>query len=400
MDNDGFGLTTPAPPPRGGSYSQWVNRAITLARGTDRRIVSLFESTVPEPRAALRSTVARLIEPDFGSSYVSAFSGGNPIVLDILAARYGVTRERVLCTTGATACLSLLFRAYGGPDAHVLIETPGFDLFADLAVDRRTAVTHFSRCRPDYAIDPDEVAALIRPNTRMILLSNLHNPSGMPLDHGVLCRLAELAERRDVLLVVDEVYGDYADASVRPCAAAAISPAVVSVSSLTKIYGLATLRCGWVVGAQRVIDRLRSFDARLEFGRSNLAHAVAAEVLRDPAPFERYTHDIVSRAHPVVEGWLRQMDAEGLMTGDLPDAGCIAFPRLVGIDDTEAFAEALIREHGIIVAPGEYFGAAGHVRIGFALPIEQLAPALAGLGDALRTARDEATGRSDRVAAC
>jgi aspartate/methionine/tyrosine aminotransferase len=339
---------------------------------------------VPEPRALLREVVADLVQPDFKPFYVSAFAGGNPVAIEILAARYGVGSEQVLCTAGATSGLSLLFRTFGRPGDHALVETPGFDLFHDLAADRGVAVEGFRRRAPDYAIDPAEVEAKLRPGTRFIILSNLHNPSGMALDYGVLRQLGAIAEKQGALLIVDEVYGDYADRAVRPCAAAALSPAIVSVSSLTKIFGLATLRCGWIVGAASVIDALRDVDSRLEFARSNLSHAVATGVLGDPAPFEAYTRDILAASRPIVARWLATTTQEGLVDATLPDAGCIFFPRLVGVDDTEAFARRLIEERGVIVAPGEYFGAPGHVRIGFGLPPAQLEPALNSLTEALR----------------
>jgi len=376
-----------APGIRRQSYAQWVRQAISLARGKGDPVVSLFESSVPEPRALLRAAIAATIEPDFGPYYVSAFSGGNPFVLEVLAARYGVGRNQVLGTTGATGGLALLYGAFTQPGDHILVETPGFDLFQDLAATRGVAVGTFARRNADYAIDPAEVEALLRPETRLIVLSNLHNPSGMALDYAVLCKLAELAERRGVLLVVDEVYGDYADAAARPTPAVSLSPAVVSVSSLTKIYGLATLRCGWIVGAAQVVEAVRDLGSRLEFGISTLSHAVAARVIEDPAPFLAYSQGVIARSRPVVANWLAAMQAEGLVEGALPQTGCIFFPRLVGVDDTEAFAAQLIEERGVIVAPGEYFGAAGHVRIGFGLPSDALESALGSLADALRAHR-------------
>ncbi|MES2059150.1 MAG: pyridoxal phosphate-dependent aminotransferase [Pseudomonadota bacterium] len=379
--------TANAPEPRRQSYAQWVRQAIGLARGKGTPVISLFESSVPEPRALLRAAVAATVEPDFGHFYVSAFSGGNPFVIDMLAARYGVARDQILGTTGATGGLSLLYGAFTRPGDHILVETPGFDLFQDLAATRGVAIGTFTRRAPDYGIDPAEVEARLRPETRLIVLSNLHNPSGMALDHEVLVRLAEIAERRGVLLVVDEVYGDYADASVRPGPAVALSPAVVSVSSLTKIYGLATLRCGWIVGAASVVEAVRDLGSRLEFGISTLSHAVAARVIEDSAPFLAHSQGVIARSRPLIARWLAEMRAEGLVEGDLPEAGCIFFPRLVGVDDTEAFAAQLIEERGVIVAPGEYFGAAGHVRIGFGLQPGVLEPALEILADALRARR-------------
>lgn len=365
------------------SYAQWVARAIRLARSRTTPLVSLFESSVPEPKALLRSAVSATIEPEFSQYYASAFGGGNRYVLELIADSYKVSREQVICTTGATGGLALLYRAFARPGDHVLVETPGFDLFQDLADDRGLAIDTFQRKGADYSIDPVEVEALLRPDTRLIVLSNLHNPSGMALDYEVLGKLAAMAERRGALLVVDEVYGDYAGAEARPCPAATLSPAVVSVSSLTKIFGLSTLRCGWIVGAPAVMQVVRNASTRLEFGVSNLAHAVAAQILSNPAPFSDYTGAILAQARPVVEKWVAAMTAEGLVEISLPEAGCIAFPRLVGIQDTEAFAHRLI-DRGVILAPGEYFGRAGHVRLGFGLPREVLAPALEILADELR----------------
>ena len=384
MNGQDHDARTDGSPRFGQNYAQWVSAALALARNVDPRVISLFESSVPEPRALLREVVADLVQPDFKPLYVSAFAGGNPVAIEILAARYGVGSEQVLCTAGATSGLSLLFRTFGRPGDHALVETPGFDLFHDVAADRGVSVESFRRRMPDYAIDPAEVEAKLRPNTRLIILSNLHNPSGMALDYGVLRQLGAIAEKQGALLIVDEVYGDYADRAVRPSAAAALSPAIVSVSSLTKIFGLATLRCGWIVGAASVVGALRDVDSRLEFTRSNLSHAVAASILSNPAPFEAYTRDILAASRPIVARWLATTTQEGLVDATLPDAGCIFFPRLVGVDDTEAFARRLIEERGVIVAPGEYFGAPGHVRIGFGLPPAQLEPALNSLTEALR----------------
>lgn len=370
------------------SYSRWVGRAIRLARQSDLAPVNLFESSVPEPRMELRNAIAALIEPDFGNSYCSAFAGGNPRVLEMLAESYGVSSEQVLCTTGATGSLSLLFRTFGKDGAHALIETPGFDLFGDLARDRGMAYDTFRRTAPDYSIDLGEISALLRPETRLIVLSNLHNPSGLALQHETLVQLARMAEEHGALLVVDEVYGDYADAEARPCPASTISPSVVSISSLTKIFGLATLRCGWIVGAGPVIADLRDVDSRLEFGRSNLAHAVAAQVLQNPQPFGDHTRGILANARPIIEEWFSEMSREGLIEGVLPRFGCIVFPRLVGIGDTDAFATELIQTHRVIVAPGEYFGSPGCVRIGFGLPPLDLQFGLASLSEALKKHRE------------
>lgn len=366
------------------SYAQWVRRAIAMSRARGGETVSLFESSVPEPRELLRQAVLETVEPAFSDYYVSAFGDGNPFVRAMLADRYGVTREQVLCTTGATGALSLIYRAFLKPGDHVLVETPGFDLFIGLAQAQGVAVDGFPRQGDRFAIDVADLEARLKPQTRLVVLSDLHNPSGMQLDEATLRALAELAERRGFVLVVDEVYADYAEGERRRGAAAALSPAVISISSLTKIYGLGVLRCGWIVGAPDLVARLRAFNGQVEFGVSTLSHAVAAQVLTAADRFGTATRDVVARCRPRFEAWFDRMKAEGLMAGALPEDGCICFPSLPGIDDTRAFSEWLIGKAGVIVAPGEYFGAPGHIRIGFCQRDDHLEAGLSGLENGLR----------------
>lgn len=380
--------------PHEGSYAQWVRGALAAVRAHHGNAVSLFESSVPEPRELLRKTVLEAVEPTFSEYYVSAFGDGNPFVRDCLAQRYGVEREQVLCTTGATGSLSLIYRAFVHAGDHVLIETPGFDLFSDLAKASGATIGHFHRSGPRFAIDLADIEAQLRPNTRLVVLSDLHNPSGMAVSQDVLLALAKLAERHGFLLVADEVYGDYAPIERRPGPASARSPSVISLSSLTKIYGLGALRCGWIVGAREVVDALRSLNGRIEFSVSTLSHAIAAHVMTNPDAFAQHSRSYVERCRPRFQSWFERMVADGLMGGELPDDGCICFPALPGVADSRAFSEWLMRRSGIIVAPGEYFGAPGHVRIGFCQEDDKLDAGLRGLEEGLR-----AYGREPRACA-
>jgi hypothetical protein len=74
---------------------------------------------------------------------------------------------------------------------------------------------------------------------------------------------------------------------------------------------------------------------------------------------------VLSGARPVVEAQVSAMTAAGLLAGALPAKGCIYFPKVIGIDDTRALVRWLWSEHGVAVAAGEFFGLAGHIRIGF-----------------------------------
>ena len=320
------------------SYAQWVASALKRARTSQGSIYTLFDSSVPEPREMLRSLIAGGVEPEFSAYFTSAFGDGNPYVLDMLANTYEVAAGQILCTTGATGGMSLVYRALTRPGDHILIESPGFDLFADLAESHGVEAETFPRIGGTFAIDLDRIEALIRPETKLIVVSNLHNPSGMLIAHDVMLSLAALAERRGILVAVDEVYGDYADKAARPLAAVRLSPNFLSISSLTKIYGLGSLRCGWVVGAEPVIAQLRDVSARVEFNVSTISHAIGAHVLVNRAAFDAYSAKSVAETRPVFDRWFAELHADGLVDGALPEVGCICFPHFPTIPDTEAFS--------------------------------------------------------------
>ena len=369
------------------SYARWIRRELGRVRSAKGRIITLFDSSVPEPVDLLRATITAGFSTPITSRYTSAFVDGNPYVIETLAARYQVPREHVLCTTGATGALSLIYRALMKRGDRVLVERPGFDLFHGIARTYGYAVDCFERRGPAYRIDPEEVAARIRPETRLVVISNLHNPSGMAVDEAVLEALAAIAELNDIYIVVDEVYGDYADAAVRPRAAAQISPRLISVNSLTKIYGLSTLRCGWIVAAPTPLAPIRALSEEVEFGVSNLAHAVAALVLEHGREFTDYSNAIIGGCRPIIEGYWKGWLDDELIEGELPDFGCVCFPKLAGIGDTQAFSTWLADRSGVIVAPGEFFGAPGHIRVGFAQLPGQLEEGLERLTEGLKADR-------------
>ncbi|WP_235513174.1 MULTISPECIES: pyridoxal phosphate-dependent aminotransferase [unclassified Sphingomonas] len=378
------------------SYSHWVRRVIRAVRAERNLLVGLFDSSVPEPVNPLRDIIADGFGETITTRYTSAFTNGNPYVVAQLARHYGVDARQVLCTTGATGALSLIYRALLEPGDRILVENPGFDLFHKIAETQGYGVDRFERRGDDFAIDPAAIAAAMTPRTRLIVLSTLHNPSGMAVPPATLAAIGALAQARGARVIVDEVYADYVDPALRPPPAMRLSDAIVSINSLTKSHGLSTLRCGWIVGAPDTIDRIRALADEIDFGVSTLSHAVAALVLERPERFEAYRTDILRRARPIMESYHAHWREQGLVTGTLPPFGCIAFPRLVGIDDTVAFSEWLADRCGVIVAPGEYFGRAGHVRIGFARASADVDYGLQALTDGLIRYRDQRGARKER----
>lgn len=322
----------------------------------------LFDSTIREPVDLLAGVVRRAFAGGITDRYESVFAEGNRFAVAALAARHGVAPEQVIGATGATSAMALVLKALVAPGDDVLIEHPCFDLLPTLARDAGATVSALPRRAPDYRVDPAEVARRIGPNTRLIVLTQLHNPSGVALDEPTLREIGAVARRAGVPVLVDEAYADFVEGWV---SAVRLGPEFIAVGSLTKVQGLFALKCGWAVADPAIIARIHAANPQGDLGVSKLAHAIGALVLENPAPFDAHWRGVLAEARPVVQAHAEAMTRQGLLEGPLPAQGCMFFPKVVGVADTRALAAWLWSEHGVLVAAGEYFREPGHIRIAF-----------------------------------
>jgi aspartate/methionine/tyrosine aminotransferase len=309
-------------------------------------------------------------------------NGYAPLV-DAIAARYGVPRGMVVTAQGASGANFLVFAALLRAGDDVLVERPGYDPLMGPARLLGANVTRFDRRFADgYRLDPAAVAAAMTPRTRLIVITNAHNPTGVLASDADLAEVGRIAERHGALVVVDEVYLDTALAGpTRP--AAAHSPAFISTSSLTKSYGLAGLRCGWVIAHPDVVESVaRARDIVDGTG------AFPAERLSVLA-FSLLDH-LAARARRLLEANGRTMrqflEAHPELEHVPPGAGTVVFPRLRGVDDAGPFVERLAREFETDVVPGRFFEAPAHFRVGFGGRPELLREGLALIERALAPA--------------
>lgn len=352
---------------------------------------SLFESTIEEPVALLAEASRVVFDAEDQGYFQSVFGRGNARLIQAVARRYGVAADQVLTTTGAGNGVAQALRAVIQPGDRVLIETPGFSVLDEIVRASGAAVDHLPRAADAFAVSPAEVRAAIQPGTRAVVLSNLHNPSGCWLDDREILDIARLLARDGIWLILDEVYADFAR---QPGGRVAVASNLVRVNSLTKVFGLFSLRCGWLIAEPSVVAAVTLANEAVEHGASKLTHAVGAVVLERPEAFEAHWRAVLQINRPVLLRHVQAMQAEGLIAGGVPEYGCIYFPRIVGFDDTLALAERLWRRSGLITAPGEFFGAPGHMRLGFGGDAAALDEGLARLHRALKLEREARNGSS------
>jgi aspartate/methionine/tyrosine aminotransferase len=364
------------------TYSDFVRGAMRIKQARPD-VAILFESTIAEPTDDLLAVIREAFSADVTSRYVSVFADGNRFAIEAVAKRYALPADQIIATTGATGGLAMVFRALVAPGERVLVETPGFDLISRLAAECGAWVDDLPRPAPDFRVDLADLAARLTPETRLVVLTNLHNPSGAWMSPDEIAAVAATCAGAGAVLVVDEVYADFVRETRAP-PAASLGPNIISTASLTKVFGLFALKFGWLAASPELIARIRHSAPEGDMGVSKLAHAVAAHVLESPARFEAHWQGVLAANRPVVEAPLRALLEAGLLEGEVPAFGCMCFPKVVGAADTRTLGRTLLRDFDLLVAPGEYFGLPGHIRIGFGADTEALARGMARLADGLR----------------
>lgn len=308
---------------------------------------------------------------------------GLMLLREAMAARYRMPVESVAIAPAAAGAnfLSLLALLQHGDDA--LMERPVYDPLIAAARAAGAGVIHFDRdASRGFAIDPDRLRARLTPRTKLIVISNAHNPSGALTPPDVLRQIGEIAAAAGALVLVDEVYAEaqHTD-SPPPAPAATLGDVFVSTNSLTKAYGLAGLRCGWVLASPAIAERIRvardvvdgsgpfvtEFLAVRAFDRIDTLRARARTILSTNLA----ALTAMAASHPRLE-WTA------------PEAGTTAFPRVWGVSDTAPLVEYLIEKHDTVVVPGHFFQRPEHIRISFGGRPDLFQASLARLDVSLR----------------
>ncbi|PYQ62676.1 MAG: hypothetical protein DMF53_12475 [Acidobacteria bacterium] len=201
------------------------------------------------------STADLVLEP--GDVQVNAATrDGYPPLLEAIAAQYGVSPGQVVTAPGTSGANFLAFAALVDPGDEVLVERPTYEPILAALGFLGAQIRRFERrFENGYHLDLDEVRSLLTDRTRLLVLADPHNPSGVMLEPEEVAGLARLAEGAGAHLLVDEVYRDIWFEAAPP-SHVHLGPNVLATSSLTKSYGLSGLRCGWILCAPDVARRL------------------------------------------------------------------------------------------------------------------------------------------------
>ena len=295
-----------------------------------------------------------------------------------IASRYGVSVEQVVSADGTSMANFLAMAALISPGDEILIEQPTYEPLLGAASFLGAKINRFERKASDaFGLDPAEIERQMSDRTRLIVITNLHNPSSALADENELRAVGRLAASRGAQVLVDEVY---LDSAVPPRRSAVhLGPEFVITNSLTKVYGLSGLRCGWILADPKLAERMWRLNDLFGVNQAHPAECLAC------IAFDHI--DQVIGDNPAMLQRNRGLFNEFVASRDDLDCrpakhGITAFPRWAG-GDTERLNDRLRERYDTAVVPGHWFEMPEHFRLGFGLPASDFENALDRLGSAL-----------------
>ena len=308
---------------------------------------------------------------DFTTRHRAGY-GWPPLVAE-LAARYRVPERRVLPVSGGTslanwiACAAALDGA--PPGVGAIVERPTYEPLVRAPESLGARVRRLERRFADrFALDLDRLAELVNRRTRLLVVSDLHNPSGVRLDRESLIHAAELLARVGGFVLVDEVYLESLWGG-RTDSAARVAPNVLATNSLTKAYGLDGLRAGWILAPEALVPVVRRINDHLGVNGVATGERMAAAALRNLGAIRARIAPRLARNLHAVRRWIAR---DSRFAWVEPAGGTVCYPRLPKGVDSDAFAAHLLRRHSTLVVPGGFFETNRHVRVGLTAPTATL----------------------------
>jgi len=305
--------------------------------------------------------------------------GYGPLV-DALAEHCNVPHQKVVSISGGTSMANHLAMAaaieYGD---EVLIEQPTYEPLLALAKYFGLNIKRFPRrFENNYVIDVDDVAANVTAKTRLIVLTNLHNPSSTLTNEATLRGIGEIGERVGARVLVDEVYLE-AIFENAPRSAVHLGPQFIGTSSLTKGYGLSGLRCGWILAEPELAEQMRLLHDVFGSIGPQPAERLSVVALRKLPKFIARAKNILDSNRAVLNDFL---DSREELGGSGSEVGTTSFPTLLK-GRVEDLWDVLYEKYDTSFVPGRFFESPQHLRLGmccqpelFKLGIERFGSAL------------------------
>jgi aspartate/methionine/tyrosine aminotransferase len=310
-------------------------------------------------------------------------SYGYPPLQAAIAAHHGVHPECVVESAGTSMANHLAMAAIIEPGDEVLIEHPAYGPILDVADYLQANVKRFRRIEENgWAIDSTEIRHYVTPKTRLIVITNLHNPTSALTSESVLREIGDIAHSVGALVLVDEVYLDavYEDT---PRTSFHLGPEFVVTSSLTKVYGVSGLRCGWILAQPDLAWKMRRLNDLYSTTPVFPGELLSVDTFKHLNLLRERARRVVEADRKLLRDFLKQQSSISAVWTEWGTTSFMRLSRDRG-SNVNVFLERLRSKFDTAAVPGRFFEMPDHFRIGMGVDTEMFAEGLSRIGRALR----------------
>jgi aspartate/methionine/tyrosine aminotransferase len=313
---------------------------------------------------------------------------GHPPLLQLLAQRFQIDAASVVTAAGTSFANHLALATLMEAGDEILFESPGYEPLLRTAQYLGANVKPFPRTfESGFALLPEEIERRISARTRLIVLSNFHNPTGVFTSSQALREVGELAKKNGARVLVDEVYLEMLFAEP-PQTAFHLGDHFVVTSSLTKAFGLSGLRCGWILAEPELAQRMWRLNDLFAASPVHAGERLSVVALRQLPKIAENARRRLDIHRQMLNDFLDQRDDLETVR---PALGSIMFPR-VKHAHCERLCELLREKYETTVVPGRFFELPDHFRIGIGGDSETFTEGLDRLAQALDELRQRGKG--------
>jgi len=304
--------------------------------------------------------------------------GYQPLIQSI-GERYRVASESIVTAAGTTFANHLAMAALIKPGDEVLFEHPAYEPMLAAARYLGASVKRFSRTFENgFRIVPQEIESLASNSTRLIVITNLHNPSGVLVDDAALKQVGEIARRVGARVLVDEVYIETLFEEL-PRTSFHLGDEFVVTSSLTKAFGLSGLRCGWIFAEPELARRMWLLNDLFAATAVHAGERLSVIAMQQLPEIAERSKQLLDRNRQVLNDFFdTREDLEVIR----PEFGTVMFPRVRG-GTADELCRLLREKYETSVVPGSFFEMPAHFRVGIAGDTDALKEGLDRLGKTL-----------------
>ena len=304
--------------------------------------------------------------------------GYQPLI-DLLAGRFRVDPASVVTAAGTSFANHLALSALINPGDEVLFESPAYEPLLATAEYLGATVKRFQRrFQNGFELSPAEIESQLSPRTRLIVITNFHNPSGVMTVNQTMKEVGELANKSNARVLVDEVYLEMLFGEPQQTAFH-LGDQFVITSSLTKAFGLSGLRCGWILAEPALAQRMWRLNDLFAATPVHAGERLSVAALKQLPAIAARAKARLDKHRLLLNQFL---DGRDDLEAIRPEFGSIMFPRVKG-PDSEPFLKLLKEKYETSLVPGKFFEMPAHFRIGMGGDSESFAEGLDRLGLAL-----------------